>query len=216
MQDEFRPRPGLQDARLRRLEDRHHARPDLGPHEVEAHAARPFFFEHPTDAEIDLVADLEGVDVDSALRHVADDMLSVRSDCRQFFRRCEVLPDGGRRLFHEIRPIVAQKDDEVWLETSLLGTTRRLDGVVQSIDSIFTDPQADAGVLAPMLCEQHERIHRPGPILPRFVVPFHVQCVIAVDPDKLGILGQTADRKCERENDKQRDLHVHNNILIIN
>jgi len=55
---------------------------------------------------------------------------------------------------HLACPLVAQKNDQVGFETSLLRTTRSLGGVGQSIDPVLTDPQADARVLAPVLCEQ--------------------------------------------------------------
>ena len=141
----------------------------LRPHEFETHTPRPFLFELSTDSKIDLVADLESVDVNPILGHVADDAFRVCCHGRQFLLWCQILPNRRHWLFYKVRPIVAQKDDQVWFETGLLRTTRGLGGVVQSIDPIFTDPQADPGVLAPVLCEERERVNRSRPILPRLL-----------------------------------------------
>src|SRR5262249_632462 len=140
--------PNAEDSGLGGLEDRHHPRPDLGSHVLKTHAPGPLGLELATDAEIDLVTDLKRVDVDTVLGHVADAALGVFGDGHRLPLGRQNPPREWGGLLLLIGPFLAQEDDEIRLHACPLCTECGARGVVQPVDALITDPQANSRALA--------------------------------------------------------------------
>jgi hypothetical protein len=130
VEEESGIRPDAQDSGLGGLEDRHHPWPDLSSHVLETHAPAPLGLELTTDAEVNLVTYLKGVDVNTMIDHVADHALGVICDGVRLPVGRQNLPADWGRLLLLIGPLLAQEDDEIGLQACPLCTECGARGVV--------------------------------------------------------------------------------------
>src|SRR5262249_27586061 len=112
------------------------------------------------------------------------------------------LPRDWGGLLLLIGPFLAKEDDEIGLQARPLCTECGARGVVQPVDALIADPEANPGALATLTCKEFIGIGFQRAVLPDLGAFRHVEGIIRVDSDSRGVHFWPMESEGQRQNCK--------------